>query len=51
MLEWTGAIVPQGMLVKTAKLGWRTAWQVSGVGLAAWAVEGTASCTRRRQEC
>jgi putative glutathione S-transferase len=26
LLEWTGAVVPQGQLVKTAKLGWRTLW-------------------------
>lgn len=27
VLEWAGGIVSQGTLVKTAKFGWRTAWE------------------------
>lgn len=26
ILEWTGSVVPQGLLVKTAKYAWRQAW-------------------------
>ena len=27
VLEWTGSLVPQGVLVKGVKAGWRLAWQ------------------------
>ncbi|KAL4457697.1 hypothetical protein ABPG75_012562 [Micractinium tetrahymenae] len=41
VLEWTGAVVPQGLLVKTAKYGWRTAWKTLMTELAPQSKDGT----------
>ncbi|KAL4857982.1 Glutathionyl-hydroquinone reductase PcpF [Chlorella vulgaris] len=41
VLERTGALVPQGLLVKTAKYGWRTAWKTLMTELAPQSKDGT----------
>lgn len=40
VLEWTGSVVPQGLLVKSVKYSWRTAWKRLMTELAPQSKEG-----------
>lgn len=43
VLEWTGSLVPQGLLVKGVKGGWRFAWQTMMKELAPQTADGSYS--------
>lgn len=43
ILEWTGKLVPQGLLVKGAKGGWKLAWQTMMKELAPQTADGSYS--------
>lgn len=43
VLEWTGSLVPQGLLVKGAKNGWKLAWQTMMKELAPQTADGSYS--------
>ncbi|KAK9868292.1 hypothetical protein WJX84_005861 [Apatococcus fuscideae] len=40
VLEWTGKLIPQGLLVKGVKTGWRTAWELMMKELAPQSSDG-----------